>query len=152
GLLMIANLTIAKKLNPRLQFDPKNDFTPINFVASAPLMLTASTVGTGVSNAGGFFAAARKAGNKWNSGSPGIGSIGGHIGMELLKARTEISAIHVPYPDNQKVIAAMLAGEIQMSMQQIGLAMPHVQSGKLQAIGVTSSARSELAPGIPSLA
>jgi len=97
-----------------------------------------------------FFAAARAAGDKWSYGTPGIGTIG-HLGTELLKARSGIAPIHIPYSGYPQVATAMLGGQLQMALLPPALALSQAQAGKLRLIGVTSSGRSALAPGVPSL-
>jgi tripartite-type tricarboxylate transporter receptor subunit TctC len=71
--------------------------------------------------------------------------------MELLKAKAGIAPVHVPYPGNPQVIAAMISNQIQMSLLPPGLAMAQVRAGKLRAIGVTSAGRSSVVPEVPSL-
>jgi tripartite-type tricarboxylate transporter receptor subunit TctC len=75
----------------------------------------------------------------------------GHIGMELLKTKTNIDPVHVPYPGNPQVINALVTNQIQLALLPPGLAQPHVRAGKLRAIGLTSSGRSPLAPEFASL-
>ena len=62
-----------------------------------------------------FLAAGRVAGDTWSYGSPGVGTVG-HIGMELLKSKTQINPVHVPYPGYPQVANAMLGGQLQLSM------------------------------------
>ncbi len=71
--------------------------------------------------------------------------------MELLKTKTDINPVHVPYPGNPQVITAMIGGQVQLSLLPPGLAAPQIRSGKLKAIGVTSAVRSPLVPEYPSL-
>lgn len=149
GLMINGNLTIAKLLNPALSFDPQKHLAPVSLIGTAPLLLTAPANAPGA-NALDFFVAARNAGDTWSYGTPGIGTVG-HIGMELLKTKTNIKAVHVPYPGNPQVIQAMLGGQIQLALLPIGLAMPQVKAGKLRVIGATSITRSPLAPEFPSL-
>jgi len=149
GVLINGNMTIAKILNPATPFDPLKDLAPISLIGTAPLLLTASVNAPG-NNAREFFDAARKAGNKWSYGTPGIGTVG-HIGMELLKTKTAIDPVHVPYPGNPQVINAMIGGQIQLSLLPPGLAAAQIRAGKLKAIGVTSAGRSTLVPEYPSL-
>jgi tripartite-type tricarboxylate transporter receptor subunit TctC len=149
GVMINGNMTIAKLLNPATPFDPVRDLAPISLIGTAPLLLTAPANAPGT-NAMDFFAAARNAGNKWSYGSPGIGTVG-HIGMELLKSRTNIDPVHVPYPGNPQVINAMISGQIQLALLPPGLAAQQVRAGKLKAIGVTSIGRSSLVPEYPSL-
>jgi tripartite-type tricarboxylate transporter receptor subunit TctC len=150
GLLINGNMTIAKLLNPATPFDPLKDLAPISLIGTAPLLLTAPANAPG-NNAQEFFLAGRNANNKWSYGSPGVGTVG-HIGMELLKTKTNIDPVHVPYPGNPQVINAMIGGQIQLSLLPPGLAAAQVRAGKLKAIGVTSTGRSPLVPEFPSLA
>jgi tripartite-type tricarboxylate transporter receptor subunit TctC len=149
GLMINGNLTIAKILNPATTYDPLKDLTPVSLIATSPLVLTvpASVTTSGAA----YFAAARQSGDKWNYGTPGIGTVA-HLGMALLKARAGIAPVHVPYPGNPQVITALLGDQIQMSLLPPGLAMAQVRAGKLKAIGVTSAGRSSVVPEVPSLA
>ncbi len=149
GVMINGNLTIARLLNPRTPFDPITDLAPISLIGTAPLLLTAPANAPG-STAPEFFLAARNAGNKWSYGTPGIGTVA-HIGMELLKTKTGIDPVHVPYPGNPQVITAMISGQIQLALLPPALAAQQIRAGKLKAIGVTSSSRSSLVPEYPSL-
>jgi tripartite-type tricarboxylate transporter receptor subunit TctC len=149
GVMINGNMTIAKLLNRATPFDPVRDLAPITLIGTAPLLLAAPANAPGA-NAADFFTAARAAGNKWSYGSPGVGTVG-HIGMELLKTKTNIDPVHVPYPGNPQVINAMITGEIQLALLPPALAAQQVRAHKLRAIGVTSAGRSPLVPEYPSL-
>ena len=148
GLMINGNLTIAKILNPATTYDPLTDLTPVSLIAVAPLVLAAPADAPATGAA--FLAAARAAGDKWNYGTPGIGTVA-HLGMELLKSKAGIAPVHVPYPGNPQVITAMIGGQLQMSLLPPGLAMAQVRGGKLRAVGVTSAGRSSVVPELPSL-
>ena len=148
GVVINGNLTSAKLLNPKLAYDPAKDFTPISLLATAPLILVAPI---NLPSGRDFFDAARQAGDRWNYGSVGNGSIG-HLGMELLKSKaTEMSVVHIPYPGNPQVVTALLGGQIQMALVPPGIALPQIRAGKLKAIGLTGG-RSPQAPEIAPLA
>jgi len=149
GLMINGNMTIAKLLNPKLNYDPLKDLAPISLIGVSPLVLTAP-VGSPGASAQEFFVAARQAGDKWSYGSPGVGTVG-HIGMELLKSKTHINPLHIPYPGYPQVASAMIGGQLQLSMLPPALALAQIRAGKLRAIGVTSSGRSPLAPELPSM-
>ena len=149
GVMINGNMTIAKLLQPSLPFDPLTDFTPLSLIGTAPLVLAAPADAPGAT-ATEFMAAARASGDKWSYGTPGVGTVG-HLGMESFKARAGINPLHVPYPGNPQVIAAMIGGQIQLSLLPPGLVTAQVRAGKLKAIGVTSAGRSPLAAEIPSL-
>ncbi len=149
GLMINGNMTIAKMLNPKLSYDPLKDLQPISLLGVSPLVLTAPANGPG-SDAAAFLQAARTAGDRWNYGTPGMGTVG-HLGMELLKSQAKIAPVHVPYPGYPQVATAMIAGDLQLSLLPPALANAQIKAGKLKAIGVTASVRSPLAPEIPSL-
>jgi len=149
GVMINGNMTIAKLLNPATPFDPLKDLTPISLIGTAPLLLTAPATAK-FSTIQEFFLAGRNAGDKWSYGSPGVGTVG-HIGMELLKTKTNINPVHVPYPGNPQVINAMIGGQIQLALLPPGIAAPQIRAGKLKAVGVTSVSRSSLVPEYPSL-
>lgn len=149
GIVINGNLTVARLVNPATSFDPARDFAPISLLGTAPLVLTAS------GNAGGVTPAellqwARSLGDKGNYGTPGNGTVA-HLGMELLKSKTGIAAVHVPFPGNPQVVTALIAGQVQLSLLPPGIAMPQVKAGKLKAVAVTSPARSPLVPDVPTL-
>ena len=147
GLVINGNLTSAKLLNPKLPFDPAKDFSLLSLIATAPLVLV---VPANQPAGADFFVAARNAGNKWNFGSVGIGSVG-HLGMEYVKSRAgSFDAVHVPYNGNPAVVNALLGGQIQMALIPPGIALPQVRAGKLKAIGLTGG-RSTLAPEVAPL-
>ncbi len=148
GLMINGNMTIAKLLNPKLAYDPLKDLTPISLIGTSPLVLTAPVHSPG-STAQEFLAAARAAGDKWNYGTPGIGTVG-HLGMELLKSRTSIAPMHVPYPGYPQVATAMISGDLQLALLPPALALAQIRAGKLRAIAITGSVRSSLVPDVPS--
>lgn len=149
GLMINGNMTIARILNPRVPFDPLKDLAPVSLIGTAPLVLAASAQSPGDSVAQ-WLAEARKSGQQLSYGSPGVGTVA-HLGMELLKSRTGIAPVHVPYPGNPQIINAMLGGQVQLALLPPGLAMPQVRAGKLRALGTTSTGRSTLVPEVASL-
>lgn len=148
GVVINGNLTSAKQLYAKLPYDPATDFVPLSLLTTAPLMLVAPASLPGGAE---FFAAARQAGSQWNYGSVGNGSVG-HLGMELIKSRAPgLVPVHIPYSGNPQVVTAMLGGQIQMALVPPGIALPHIRSGKLRAVGLTGG-RSLLAPEVAPLA
>lgn len=149
GALINGNMTIAKLLNPKVPYDPIKDLQPLSLIGTAPVLLAAPAT-LPFNNAQEFFLAARNGGAKWSYGSPGVGTVG-HIGMELLKTKTNMDPVHVPYPGNPQVIQALITNQIQLALLPPGLANAQIKAGKLKAVGVTSQARSPLVPEYPSL-
>jgi tripartite-type tricarboxylate transporter receptor subunit TctC len=154
GVMINGNMTIARLLNPATPYDPLKELAPISLIGTAPLVLAAPATLPNLPadyTAQQFFLAARHAGTQWSYGTPGVGTVA-HLGMELLKTKSNIDPVHVPYPGNPQVITAMIGGQIHLSLLPPALAAAQVRAGKLRAIGVTSSGRSSLAPEVPSLA
>lgn len=149
GVLINGNLTVAKVLNPNTPFDPARDFAPISLLGTAPLVLTAAGSASGNTPAE-LLQWARALGDKGNYGTPGNGTVA-HLGMELLKSKTGIAAVHVPFPGNPQVANALLSGQIQLSLLPPGIAMPHVKAGKLKAIAIASPTPSAMVPGVATL-
>lgn len=148
GVVINGNLTSARILNPKLPFDPAHDFSFLSLLTTAPLMLVAPS---GQPSGAAFFKTALSQGDKWSYASPGNGTVA-HLGMEWLKAKAGgLSVVHVPYASNPQLVTAMLGGQIHMALVPPGIAMPHVRSGKLQAVGLTTSGRSVLVPEVPPL-
>ncbi len=150
GLMINGNMTVAGLLNPKLGYKPLQDLAPVSLIGTAPLLLTVPAGSPGETPAQ-WLAQARQPGQQLSYGSPGVGTVA-HLGMELLKAKTGLAAVHVPYPGNPQIINAMLGGQVQLALLPPGLAMAQVRAGKLRAIGTTSSGRSALVPEVPSLA
>ena len=147
SVMINGNMTIAKLLNPAVRYNPLTDLQPVSLIGVAPLVLVAPA---SAPEGKAFFDAAAKAGSKWSYGSPGVGTVG-HLGMELLKSRSKIKPEHIPYAGYPQVFNGIQGGDLQLSMLPPALAMAQIQAGKLRGIGVTSAARSPLAPGLPSL-
>ncbi|MBS0609855.1 MAG: tripartite tricarboxylate transporter substrate binding protein, partial [Proteobacteria bacterium] len=140
GLFINGNLTIARLLNPQVPYDPAKDLAPLSLIGVSPLVLTAPVSQPGVpagTDARAFLQAARQAGDRWSYGTPGVGTVG-HLGTELLKARTGIAPVHIPYPGYPQVATAMLGGQLQMALLPPALAQAQERAGKLRLVGVTS--------------
>ena len=147
SVMINGNMTIAQLLNPAVRYNPLTDLQPVSLIGVAPLVLVAPA---SAPEGKAFFDAGAQAGNKWSYGSPGVGTVG-HLGMELLKSRSKLKPEHIPYAGYPQVFNGIQGGDLQLSMLPPALAMAQIQAGKLRGVGVTSAARSPLAPGLPSL-
>ena len=149
GLMINGNMTVARLLNPKLPYDPLKDLAPVSLIGTAPLLLAAPHQPAGTTPAQ-WLTQARQSGQQLSYGSPGVGTVA-HLGMELLKARTGLAPVHVPYPGNPQIINAMMGGQIQLALLPPAMALTQIRAGKLTAIGMTSTGRSTLAPEVASL-
>lgn len=143
-------LTSSKHLYAKLPYDPIKDLAPIALIGSAPLVWVVAKPAHGTVTGAQYVAQARVDGDHLAYGSIGAGS-GGHLGMELLKLRLGIAPLHVPFNGGPPILNAIMGGQVQMTLLPASTVMPLVQSGKLEAIAVTSAKRSPLAPSLPGM-
>ncbi|HEY8356570.1 MAG TPA: tripartite tricarboxylate transporter substrate binding protein, partial [Ramlibacter sp.] len=149
GVMNNSQLTIAKMLSPAIAYDPERDLAPLALIGTTPMVLVVSAAAPGTTPQD-WLTWLRNQGSKASYGSPGTGTPG-HLGMELIKGRSGIDALHVPYQGNPQIISALLGNQLHAALLPPGLAMQQVKAGKLKAIGVTSERRSMLASDLPTL-
>jgi tripartite-type tricarboxylate transporter receptor subunit TctC len=142
--------TINPGLRKDLPYDTLADFTPITLVASSPLVFVAHP-SLGVSNIKELVAKAKAQPGRINYGSSGPGT-GGHLAVELLKSMAGIDLTHVPYKGAGPALTDLLGGQVQIVCTSPLPAMPHVKSGQLRSLALTSTARSAIWPDIPTVA
>ena len=150
--LFLASTThsINPSLIKQLPYDSLKDFSPISLVASSPLVWVVHP-SVGVSTIPELVAKARAKPGSINYGSAGPGS-GGHLAVELLKSMSGVQMTHVPYKGAAPALNDLLSGQIQVVCTSPLPAMPHVKSGGLKALAMTSAKRTILAPDIPTVA
>lgn len=140
-------------INPvlyKLPFDTQRDFVSISLVASLPQLLAAHP-GVPVKSVQELIAAAKAQPGRYAFASVGNGSPS-HIAGELLKLRTGIDIVHVPYKGGGPAVADTLGGQVPFLFVSIPAAMSHVRSGKLRPLAVTTLKRSPAAPDVPTMA
>jgi tripartite-type tricarboxylate transporter receptor subunit TctC len=142
------SFTIAPSLGLKQPFDPKKDFTQVITAASAPHVLVVPTT-VPAKTAQEFIALAKSQPGKLNYGSGGNGT-NTHLGGELFKREAGIDLVHVPYKGAGAVLQDLMAGQVQALVTSLPTALPHIKSGKLRALMVTSDKRSALLPEVPS--
>ncbi len=150
--LFLASTTHA--INPgllkKLPYDSIKDFAAITLVADSPLIFIAHP-SLGVSSIKDLIARAKSRPGRINYASSGPGT-GGHLSVELLKWMTGIDLTHVPYKGAGPALTDLIGGQVQMMCTSPLPALPHVKSGRLVALAMTSRTRSRAAPDIPTVA
>jgi tripartite-type tricarboxylate transporter receptor subunit TctC len=131
----------------RMPFDWQKDLALLTMVVRVPEVVIV-TPALGVNTLQEFVAYARANPGKINFGSAGAGSIT-HLGAELLKSEAGINIAHVPYRGVGPAITDMLGGHIQMLVGDVPFMVPHIQSGAVKALAVTSGARASALPHVP---
>ena len=146
----ISSHAINASLYSKLPYDPLKDFTPVTMLATLPNMLIVHP--SVKANSVKELVAELKANpNKYSFGSAGNGT-SQHISGEMFKIATGTQMQHIPYKGSGPMIPDLLAGQIQLSFENITTAFPQVKGGKLKALAVTSSKRSFVAPDVPTMA
>jgi len=148
-LVTVNTLVMNAGLYPQLPFDPVKDLTPVTLTSWGQLILVANPK-TGFKTAGEMVAAARKAPGRINYGSPGVGTPH-HLSMELFKATAGVFVTHIPYRGTGPALTDLLGGQIEAMFLPIHVALPHVKSGRLVALGIGSDKRHPLLPELPTL-
>ena len=144
------NLTINPTLMPNFPFSIERDFVPITMLAKAPNVLVASP-GAKIQTIKELIEQAKAKPNTLAYASPGVGS-GLHLAGELFKQQTGADLLHVPYKGTGPALNDVLGGTVPLMFSNLPGTLSHIKSGKLVAIGLTDSARSAVAPEIPTLA
>ena len=140
---MVVNQAVAGKLN----YDPEKDLTPIMLLGLTPIALVAAEK-TGIKTLKELIDYARANPNTLSYGSCGIGTPQ-HFVMELVKQKTGISANHVGYRGCAPALTDVVGGQIPLAILSANLVAPHLKTGKLYGLGVSTPARYELTPQMP---
>lgn len=145
-----ATLCIAPAIYPKLAYDPIADFSPISVVAGTSFVMVVhpSIPARSVKE---FIALAKTRPGQLRYGSAGSGSAT-HLSVELFKDMANIGVLHVPYKGGSQAIIDVVSGQIDFMFATIGSALPHIQAGKLRALGVTGSGRSTAMRDLPTVA
>jgi tripartite-type tricarboxylate transporter receptor subunit TctC len=134
----------------KLPYHPLESFTPIARVASSPYVLVVSPQ-LPAKSVKELIELARARPGKLNYGSPGNGTAQ-HLTTELLKARTGVDMVHIPYKSGGSAVNAILAGEAQLFFSGLPPALPQLRAGRLRPLAVTTLKRSSIVPEIPTMA
>ncbi|MDR3382700.1 tripartite tricarboxylate transporter substrate binding protein [Cupriavidus basilensis] len=148
-IVVLAAHAINASLYPKLPYDTRKDFAPVSLVANLPLILAGSP-SLKARTVPELIAAAKAAPGQLTFASAGNGNTG-HLAGELFDSLAGVKMTHVPYKGSAQVVNAMLAGEVQLTFDSISTSMPHIRSGRLKALAVTSAKRATLAPDVPTL-
>ena len=146
-----ANSTINPSTYKSLPYDTRNDFTPISPVAAAHSFLFASTA-VPARDLKEFIALAKSQPGKLSYGSGGTGQLT-HIGPELFIAKNGLDIVHVPYKGAGPAMVDVVAGRIAFIWSTgLATAKPHIDAGKVRALGITGDKRSPAMPDVPTFA
>jgi tripartite-type tricarboxylate transporter receptor subunit TctC len=133
----------------KTSFDVTKDFAPITLAGSTPNLLVANP-GAPYNNVKELIAYARANPGKINYATPGNGT-SNHLSMELFKSMTRTFMTHIPYKGSAPAVTDMIAGQVDTMFDNTPNVLPHVRSGRLKALAISSKVRAPSAPEIPTV-
>lgn len=147
--LITTNTTHAanEHLFKKLPYDPVKDFSPVAALGKGGQIMVVNPAFP-ARNVAEFIALAKKDPGKYSFGS---GSSSSRMAGELLQQMADIKLLHVPYKSNTLAVTDLLGSQINMMITDTATGLPQVKAGKLRALGVSSAARSPLAPDVPTI-
>ena len=149
--LLLYNITLW--IGPLMQntpYDAVRDFSPIALATTAPNVLVVNS-SLPVKSVAELVALAGARPGEFNYASSGTGA-SNHLAAELFRAMAGVNIVRVPYKGAGPALNALIAGEVQLMFPTAGAVTPHVRSGRVRALAITSAEPSALAPGVPTVA
>ena len=151
--MMITSIGMAtnKYLYPKLSYDPVKDFSPVSLIAIVPNVLVTNATQPNVKTVSDVIANAKAQPGKLTYASAGNGS-SIHLAGEVFTSMAKIDMQHIPYKGSNPAVTDLLGGQVNYMFDSITSAEPHIDSGKLRPIGITTSKRSKALPNVPTIA
>jgi tripartite-type tricarboxylate transporter receptor subunit TctC len=140
-------LTIQPTLNPKLPYDPQRDFETVSQLTSGPQVIAVNPA-VPAKSVQDLIALAKAKPGQLNYASGGAGTAN-HLAAEVFRLAAGVNIVHIPYKGTGPALTSVLSGESQMIVSSLLPALPHVKSGKLRALAVTSTSRSGAVPDVP---
>ena len=149
AMVSVGTMAINPAMYRNMGFDTEKDLAPISIVSTAPMALVANN-SMPFRNMAELVAYAKANPGKLNFGSGGIGSLA-HLSAEMLRVRTGVDIVHVPYKGAALALNDAMAGTIQVVFDTLNTSAPLIKDGRLRAIAVTSGKRSAAFPNVPTI-
>jgi tripartite-type tricarboxylate transporter receptor subunit TctC len=149
-LMAPGNYAFAPAMDSKLSVDMTTAFAPVSLLAETPLLVVVHP-SLPVKNLRELIALAKAHPGKLSYASGGIGG-SGHLAVELFRTMTQVQAVHIPYKGNGAAIADLIGGQVPFCFCTLPSVFPHVKSGRLRPLAVTTARRSPAAADIPTVA
>ncbi|MCG2592318.1 tripartite tricarboxylate transporter substrate binding protein [Ramlibacter sp. XY19] len=146
----LGTLAVNPWLYPKAGYDPLTSFATVGQVATVPNVLVVSA-GSPVRTLKDFVELARRKPGSLTYSSGGNGSAA-HMAFEALKLRTKITTVHIPYRGTVPAVTDLLGGQVDTTFTGVTVLLPHIKSGRLRALAVSSAQRIPSLPDVPTVA
>jgi tripartite-type tricarboxylate transporter receptor subunit TctC len=154
GYTLLVGTVGTQSINPylykKLSYNPQKDLTPLATIASAPVAIVVNAA-TGIGSLADLVSQAKAKPGAMNYGSAGNGTPG-HLTAAMFCTAAGIRLAHVPYKGSAPAVTEVIGGQIPVMFDPLQSVLPHIQSGKLKALAVTSLQRSPVLPDTPTVA
>ncbi len=141
-------LTILPHMS-KVPYNTLTDFVPVSLISTGAMLLL-THASSPITNPKDLIARAKASPGKLNYSSAGNGTAN-HIGMEVFKGAAGFNITHVPYAGAPQSVIDLIAGRVDVMLNSIPPALPHVKTGKLRALALAGAARSPLLPEVPTI-
>jgi tripartite-type tricarboxylate transporter receptor subunit TctC len=149
GISIGGPLAINTLLMSKLPYDPSKEIAPVTQLVTQASVL-AVAAGFGANNVAELIELLKKNPGKYNFGSIGNGSLS-HLTMEALAQKSGTKLVHIPYPSSPQAMTTLIRGDVQMACMPAIAVKPHLDSGKVKALAVSTAKRSAFMPNVPTL-
>lgn len=150
GVATVSTIATAPVMQPNVPYDPIKDFTPITNIAATPNVLEVNPAFP-ARDYKSFLAELKKNPGKYSYASTGTGSIT-HMQMELFKAKTGTSIVHIPYKGAGPALNDLVGGQVLILLDNLPSSLPFIKQGKLIPIAVAAEKRVPALPNVPTFA
>jgi tripartite-type tricarboxylate transporter receptor subunit TctC len=147
--LMSNSIAVSQVLYPKLPYDIQKDFLPVYLIGDSPIVIAAHPR-TGIASIADLLRKAKQEPGKMSYASCGVGTAH-HLAMEVFKARTGASILHVPYRGCAPAVSDAAGGQVDLVVSSAPSILPHASTGRLHTVAVTNARRATSAPSIPTV-
>ncbi len=154
GYTLMLSATASLVVNPHLYrsvgYDTLKDFEAIGTLVNLPMVLVTHP-SVEADSVAALLALAKARPSQLRYASSGNGTLS-HLGMEIIKQQAGVEAIHVPYQGSARSMTDLIAGTVELALDTLTVTLPHIQSGRLKPLAVSTDARLAALPSVPTLA